>query len=311
MNRGIHVNGSHCFRWFAGHTWLLVGTLCSLLILSVAGTPPVLVARAAGITDTTPSATTSYYESTTDSGTLYSQGCGAGHGPSGVVVLDFGEPWYADGQYGTINFANSFITDTAILHAAANFALGVWQCSTSPHTTTVAIGTSNYGGNVKYASGESWGDMVGSVENYITSNNYTSRVGADGAIDAETEWNSASATYNFVDGYNHGIKNQRWMWDYGDDTPGYWSDEQVWNIAYGEGDERPLPEIYYSADATDWLAVAEWACSTGRQMKFNGTIAEYPTGNTPSQAFEDLYNTLGANSCTREDRESMHYSTNI
>lgn len=313
MNKS-NMNGSHRFRWFAGRTWLLFGTLCSLLILGVAGTTTFLAAHASSVTVTAPSATTSYYESTTSSGTLYSQGCSAGEHASGVVVLDFGEPWYSGGQYGTIDFANSFITDDDILHAAANFALGAWQCSKSSHTTTVAIGTSNYGGYVKYASGKAWGDMVGSVESFITNNKYSSRVGADGAIDAETEWNTASATYNFIAGYNHSIKDQRWMWDYGDDTPGHWTNEQVWNIAYGEGDERPLPEIYYNADATqDWLAVAEWACSNGKQMKFNGAMAEYPYGdsNTPAQAFDALYNALGANSCTRDDRKTMHYSTNI
>jgi hypothetical protein len=307
------MSGSHRFRWFAGRTWLLFGTLCSLLVLGVAGTTTFPAAHAAGVTVTAPPPTVSLYESTTDSGTLYSQGCSAGHGPSGVVVLDFGEPWYQGGQYGTIDFANSFITDDAILHAAANFAQGAWDCSSSSHNITVAIGTSNYGSNVQYAEGESWGDMVGSVESFITNNKYTSRVGADGAIDAETEWNSASATYNFVVGYNSGIKNQRWMWDYGDDTPGYWTNEQVWDISYGLGNERPLPEIYYNADATqDWLAVAEWACSTGRTMKFEGTMAEAVSGtNTPNQAFDDLYNALGANPCTQKDRESMRYSTVI
>jgi hypothetical protein len=228
------------------------------------------------------------------------------------VVLDFGEPAYAGG-YGTIDFANNFDSDTAILHAVANFALGVWQCRpATSHFITVAIGTSNYGSNVAYNAGTAWGSIVNSVESYIINTKYNSAVGADGAIDAETEWNSFAATSTFVNGYNH-TSNMRWLWDYGDDTPGYWTDYQVWYVSYGAGNERVLPEIYYNADATqDWAAVAGWACSTGRSMLFGGAMAEAVSGtNTPVAAFDAMYNALGTNTCTQTDRNSMTHATDI
>jgi hypothetical protein len=307
------MNGFH-FRRFAGRTWLLFGTLCMLLLLVVAGTTTFLAAHAASAQPavTAPASTRSYYESSANSGTLHSQGCSAAKGPSGVVVLDFGEPAYSDG-YGTIDFANGFVSDTAILHAAANFALGIWQCRPrSAHFITVAIGTSNYGSHVEYNAGTAWGNMISSVEHYIITSKYNSALGADGAIDAETEWNSFSATSNFVNGYNH-TNNKRWLWDYGDDTPGYWTDYQVWYISYGAGDERVLPEIYYNADATqDWAAVAQWACSTGRHMLFVGAMAEAVNGtNSPTAAFDALYNALGTNACTKTDRSSMTHATDI
>lgn len=301
------------FRWFSGRKWLLFGMLCALLLLVVGGTTTLLAVHAASASVTAPRSTTSHYESTTSSSVLYSQGCSAAKGPSGVVVLDFGEPMTSGATYGTYDFGNSFISDNAILHAAANFALGVWQCrSTSSHHITVAIGTSNYGSHVSYNAGVAWGNMVNSVESYITNNKYTSYVGADGAIDAETEWNSFTTTSNFVKGYNH-ANSKRWLWDYGDDTPGYWSDYDVWYVAYGAGNERPLPEIYYNADATqDWAPVARWACSTGRHMYFEGAMAEAVSGqNTPTQAFDDLYNALGTNTCTKADRSSMNVVTDI
>lgn len=302
-------------RLFSGRKWLLLRMLCAFLVLGVAGTTTALLtahAASAQPNVTAPGATTSYYESTTSAGVLQNQGCNAARGPAGVVVLDFGEPQYlGGGVYGTYDFGNTTISDSDILHAAANFALGAWNCRGS-HFITIAIGTSNYGGTVTTNAGSAWGQMVASVESYITNNNYTSVVGADGAIDAETEWNSFSTTSNFVNGYNS-VNNHRWLWDYGDDTPGYWSDYDVWYVAYGAGDERPLPEIYYNADATqDWAPVAEWACSTGRHMYFEGVMAEAVSGtNSPSAAFDAMYNALGANSCTQADRSSMSRVTVI
>lgn len=309
MNRYMYMNRSK-IHWFMGRKWLFFGTLCTLLLLGVAGTTTFLAAHAASANVTAPASTRSYYESTTNAGTLHSQGCSAAKGPSGVVVLDFGEPWLS-GSYGTRDFGGSFVSDTAILHAVANFALGAWQCRKS-HFITVAIGTSNFGSHVSYNAGVAWGNMVNSVENYILSSKFNSVIGADGAIDAETEWNSFSVTSGFVNGYNHANK-KRWLWDYGDDTPGHWSNYDVWYVSYGAGNERPLPEIYFNADATqDWAVVARWACSTGRHMQFVGAMAEAVSGtNSPAAAFDDLYNSLGTNACTRADRSTMTHVTDI
>lgn len=303
------------FQWLSGRRWLLVRILCALLVLGIAGTTVTFLtvhAASAQPNVTAPGATTSHYESTTSASVLQSQGCSAAKGPAGVVVLDFGEPEYlGNGVYGTYDFGSTTISDSDILHAAANFALGVWDCRGS-HSITIAIGTSNYGSHVSNAAGVAWGKMVASVESYIVNNKYNSIEGADGAIDAETEWNSFTTTSSFVDGYNSD-KNGRWLWDYGDDTPGYWTDYDVWYISYGAGDERPLPEIYYNADATqDWAPVAQWACSTGRHMYFEGAMAEAVSGTTSAAgAFDDLYNALGTNSCTQADRSSMSRVTVI
>src|SRR5579864_7573393 len=93
---------------------------------------------------TAPAYTTSLYESTTYYGTLQNQGCNAARGPSGVVVLDFGEPDYSGGTYGTYDFGGHFDSDNAIYHAVANFAYGAWNCRVSTTNLAVAIGTSNY-----------------------------------------------------------------------------------------------------------------------------------------------------------------------
>jgi len=266
-----------------------------------------------------PSSTTSYYESTTSVGTLQNQGCSAARGAGGVIVLDFGEPALVSGTYGTYLFGSGgFASDTTLFHAAANFIYGAWNCRTSATNLALALGTSNYYGNLGgasnatwYTAGQQWGDLVNNAQNYSVSNGYDAQIGAYGADDIETEWASYGQSSNFVNGYNN--TSARIFLDYGDDTPGYWTNAQVWYVAFGAPDNYPLPEIYYNADATqDWEPLSAWACSNeGGPIDFKGTMSEYPTGNTPAQAWTDMYNAEGTNSCTAAARSFLIFSTNI
>lgn len=263
---------------------------------------------------TAPAYTTSLYENTTDSTTMYNQGCSAAHGAAGLVVMDWGQPVSLSSGYGTYDFGGADVSDASILHAVANYVLGVWSCRTSTTDLAVAIGESNYGSSTSnwYADGQAWGSMVNSVQSYISNNGYSNVVGAYGAGDLETEWNSYSVTSSMVNGYNN--TSSRLYFDFGDDTPGYWSDSQVWYVAWGAADSEPLPEIYYTADATsDWESLDVWACNNeGGTMDFKGTMSENASGtDSPSQSFDDMYNALGANSCTAGGRGSMIFETRI
>jgi len=264
---------------------------------------------------TAPSYTISLYENTTNSTTMYNQGCSAAKGPAGLIVMDWGQPvTISSGVYGTYDFGGADVSDTSILHAAANFALGVWDCRTSSTNLAVAIGNSNYGSSVSnwYAAGQAWGNMVNSVQSFIANNGYSNVVGAYGAGDLETEWNSFTNTSNMVNGYNN--TSSRLYFDFGDDTPGYWSDYDVWYVAWGASASVPLPEIYYTADATyDWEPLDVWACNNeGGTMGFKGTMSENASGtDSPSQSFDDMYNALGSNSCTAGGRGSMIFETQI
>ncbi len=268
-----------------------------------------------------PAYTTSYYESSTSAGTLQNQGCSAAQGPSGVVVLDFGEPAYSGGVYGTKDFGGNFDSDDSVFHAVANFIYGAWNCHTSATNIAVAIGTSNYGGwmgsystSAWYAAGQQWGNTVNNAQSYSVSNGYNSYIGVIGADDIEVEWASYSLTSNFVNGYNN--TSSRAFFDYGDDSggtnPAPWTAYQLWYVAWGAADDYPLPEIYYSADATEWENMSIWACNNeGGPMGFKGTMAEYPTGNTPSTAYTEMYNAEAGNSCTANALNYLIFSTNI
>ncbi|GAC1346001.1 MAG: hypothetical protein NVSMB27_08920 [Ktedonobacteraceae bacterium] len=267
-----------------------------------------------------PANTNSLYESTTNATTMYNQGCSAAHGAPGLIILDWGQPvYFGNNIYGTYDFGGHDDTDTAILHAVANFAQGVWYCRTRSTNIAIAIGQSNYySGNAIpltsaawYADGQQWGMMVNNLQSFITNNHYTV-VGANGAGDLEVEWVNFTLTSSLVNGYNSVTRHV--YFDFGDDSPGWWSNYQVWYIAYGATDNLPLPEIFYNADATyDWEPLDVWACTyEGGPMYFKGTISEDVRGtNSPYQAFVDMYNAEASNSCTARDLPGMIFSTEI
>jgi hypothetical protein len=264
--------------------------------------------------------TMSIYESTTDAATMYKQGCSAAHGAPGLLILDWGQPvYFGNNTYGTYDFGGHDDTDTAILHAVANFAQGVWYCRTRSTNIAIGIGESNYfSANAIplttaawFADGQQWGMMVNDVQNFITNNHYTV-VNANGAGDLEVEWTNFTLTSSLVNGYNSVTSHV--YFDFGDDSPGWWSSYQVWYIAYGAKDNLPLPEIFYNSDATyDWEVLDMWACNNaGGPIYFKGALSEnVPGTNSPTQAFLAMYNAEASNSCTARTLPGLIFSSDI
>jgi hypothetical protein len=325
----------HVRRQFAGHLTLLV-VLCILIgfntltaQISRASSPPShkpdkdtlsILPKKLISQSRVPANTISLYESTTNASTMYNQGCSAAHGAPGLIILDWGQPVYlGNSTYGTYDFGGHDDTDTAILHAVANFAQGVWYCRTSSTNIAIGIGQSNYySGNAIplttaawYADGQQWGILVNNLQSFITNNHYNV-VGSNGAGDLEVEWENFTLTSSLVNGYNSVTRHA--YFDFGDDSPGWWSNSQVWYVAYGATDNFPLPEIYYNADATyDWEPLDVWACRyEGGPIYFKGTMSEDVSGtNSPAQAFIDMYNAEASNSCTARYLPGMIFSTDI
>lgn len=260
--------------------------------------------------------TTSLYEATTNPQTLYSQGCNAAHSAAGLLVLDWGQPVYlGNNVYGTYDFGGHDDSDSAILHAVANFVQGIWYCRTSSTNIAVAVGESNYySGNALplttaawYADGQQWGSLINNIQSFIVANHYNN-VGVYGAGDLETGWNNYALTSSIVNGYNN--TSSRIYFDFGDDAPGHWTNAQTWYIAYGARDNMPLPEIYYNADATyDWQVLNVWACSNeGGPMYIRGVMAT-TIGNTPAQAWAAMRQATASNSCTARTLPWFNFST--
>src|SRR4051794_12277752 len=72
-----------------------------LLLVALVVIPVTQVAHA----QAAPAPTTSRYMTTIDGGVLYNEGCAQGHAAdNGIAILDFGQPWFQNGEYGTILF---------------------------------------------------------------------------------------------------------------------------------------------------------------------------------------------------------------
>src|SRR5258708_710051 len=264
--------------------------------------------------------TMSIYESTTDAAKMYKQGCSAAHGAPGLIILDWGQPvYFGNNTYGTYDFGGHDDTDAAILHAVANFAQGGWYCRIRSTNIAIGIGESNYFSAQAiplttaawFADGQQWGIMVNGVQNFITHNHYNV-VNANGADDLEMEWTNFTLTSSLGNGSNS--VSSHVYFDFGDDSPGWWTSYQVWYIAYGAKDNLPLPEIFYNSDATyDWEGLDTWACNNaGGPMYIKGALSEnVPGTNSPAQALLAMYNAEASNSCTARTLPGLIFSSDI
>jgi hypothetical protein len=268
-----------------------------------------------------PYTTRSYYESTTSTSALYSQGCTAGSAAAdGAIVLDFGRPAYRDGAYGTMLFGSGgFASNVSILAAMKSFADGYWNCSPSHTAVALARGTSNYcprESNCSLlppdyaAAGTYWGLRTSELANYIAGSGYSSQESSAAAVDAEPAWDPVfTSTHDFIAGYNGSAS---WLLlDYGSLESGYWSRAEEYYVAY-TGANFPLPEIYYRSMAESWEGLELWAVANrGSSMLILGVTSEWPTPGTltPREGYDAMLDELQSRASTYQD--SLDYLTRI
>lgn len=203
--------------------------------------------------------TTSRYVVTTDWNTLFNEGCNqALRGESGVVVLDFGDPDYnaTTGKYGTklLGSPRPFVSVDEIWDLTVSFLQGYAYPSCNPNGKHIylAVGTSNYGTTVTREHGIAWAQLVENVhQTIIQPSSLEGMVTAAGAINAELQWNSATTTRAWVNGYKDTTNKQYYNFgncpgcNYPTGAPGYgWTWNDVWYISYGVLPAYPLPLIY-------------------------------------------------------------------
>jgi len=244
-------------------------------------------------------------------------------GLSGVVVLDFGQPWIQNGAYGSIIFAPSlpFASITNITAAAEAYLDGFYACSGRGPQLRLAVGTSNYKNTTGFVNanhGAAWGQMVNTLASYITSKGYGSQEFARGANDMEPSWNTTTQTRAWVDGYNSATTLPLYNYGSADGCPPYgscnngWTQGDLWYVSYGAADSYPLPEIYFQSMANEWYQESLFSAqSESGKMGFIGTMTEYGSDSstfTPSQGFQQLQNALNGDSRTAFP---LTYSTDI
>ncbi len=225
-------------------------------------------------------------------------------------------------MYGSVLFDpnSTRVTTSQIATYAENFLRGFW--STTPVNGTylyLCIGTNNQPRidgvvNVTNAHGKAWGQLINTVNSWISSTGFGNQELAYGGSDMEVGWNSYANTSAWVTGYNSTACYL--LYDYGDDAGNgnangnNWGESGVYFVAYGGTLNYPVPEIYCSDDVTkDWAVLNAWAKSNkGNYMNFRGSMTEYKrdsSTNTPATGWSEL------NTAVSPYQGTLPYSTDI
>ncbi len=251
-----------------------------------------------------------------------------------LVVLNFGQPDYQSGTYGTNYFAPGFpfISDLEIIFLAEEYARGWFGATGFCPRLHVVVGTNNYdfdelvsGGGTPYTAGSTWADVVDAVQDYLEdpSRGYDWQITAWAGSDMEQpgggeDWDCADRTRQFVDGYNANA-NATVLLNYGTawvPNP-CWTTYDVYYVSYGAALNWPLPEIYTGPATDSWVSIRQ-----SYFMVFKGVMTTCQQGDplpaiyctdpsgwfAPSGAQWDLYKKLDANGV---GQDNFGYSTNI
>lgn len=241
-------------------------------------------------TSGTPSPTLSRYVQTVDYTTLYQEGQSM-RGTSGLVILDFGQPWHCvtpvkDCSPAQVNTYGTFLPNDsagqpyktiADITAAAEAFLDGYYVSGANNTQTLrlAIGTNNFCltaadcAEIDFTQhGAAWGQMVQTLETYVENQGYGQQEYVAGASDMELEWNSAAETEEWVQAFASANTqaNPLILYDYGDasgcpttiaSSPGNRACNPSGGYSWTQAD------VLYIAGENDSQPVPEIYCSPG------------------------------------------------
>jgi hypothetical protein len=221
--------------------------------------------------------------------TMKSQQCDGKHYAS-FVLLDFGEPHTLNGVYGTYTpNTNVFWSDSDIAAAAQHYLIS-WRALSSTCRLKLAVGLSNHhqcaydGAACRIPEvGMRWAEMVTGLNTWIRSQGLGQQLQVWGAYDAETTWDGADRTRQFVDGFTASDAFQVPLVDFGDMRQGdplidpdtgqpeqRWTDEDRYYVAWQAPYDVSLPEIYDPNDLSDWIRLQQ----NDHTMHFLGIMTE-------------------------------------
>ncbi|HJQ73423.1 MAG TPA: hypothetical protein VJ814_00955 [Gaiellaceae bacterium] len=168
----------------------------------------------------------------------------------------------------------------------------------------IVYGTSNYhlaasgmSTTDAWYAGHHQADRAEDLGDYQLAQGYSSQT-ADAAADMEPSWDGPSITRQLVDG----DEAQGWAlyYDFGSadgcpqsgsaDGPcnNGWSVDDVGYVSFA-GLALPLPEIYYSVNASQWAVVRRWwDAAAGGDYFFAGVTASTGAGLTPPASWNAL-----------------------
>lgn len=297
-----------------GSRFAWLGALASIVVVAfqMSGITPAQATAAKPPTDW------SYYVLSTSTSTAYNLGCNQGnfdssHGYSGSeAFLDFGGQ--TDGRTGTELINGTVISNGTVESISEQFAEGYYVCTGSDTTSvlTMAIGTNNSFYGVDTAGGETWADNVKAVETWVADN--IGQVAVWGGDDIEPGFSSESSAIAWSQGYadigdslylNYGSADgcPETSSDNGGCNNG-WDQYDVWYVSWGSSPAVTAPEIYYSANASQWEMISLYGAQhQSGAVFYQGPLDEYDLNsgtNSSSAAWSDLWNDLAAHSSTSQ-----------
>jgi hypothetical protein len=99
-------------------------------------------------------------------------------------------------------------------------------------------------------------------------------------------------TYDLLAGYANAVGGyQPSMIDFGSAEPGFWSNDQLLQIADGFRPNLAVPEVYFNSEASAWASLISYARSRGRTITVFGVLTNAPNGLSPQAGYSSL---LGA-----------------
>ncbi len=227
--------------------------------------------------------------------TMNSHQCDDRHFAS-LVLLDFGEPHTLNGVYGTFTVnTNVFWSNNDIAVAAQSYLLS-WRSDSSICRLKLAIGVSNHhqcaydGAACSIPEvGTLWAETVSNLNTWLRSQGLDQQMQVWGAYDAETTWDGADRTRQFVDNYTAHDTFHVPLVDFGDMRQGDplvdpdtgqpeqpWTDADRYYVAWQAPYDVSLPEIYDPNDLWDWIRLQQ----NDHAMHFLGIMTEACTSGS-------------------------------
>ncbi len=262
-------------------TWPRRATAITIVLAGVLLAP---LTSVGGTVGAAAAPSTSFYEQSASGQALYYQGEAAGQaGTQGLVILDFGRPASDGSSDGTLSFSRTFLSFAAISTGVENYIMGYYNYAPASTTLDVVVGTNDSCGLYQPCRGIvcgcpyepanyiTWGkELAEAVEQlgewsaqFGSSNGYTDTVRVVAGDDAEPAFDPGYYnTYDVMEGYAQVVGGSYPpMVDYGSADPGYWSEDQLLQVANNFPPNVAMPEIYNSAQAAEWAGLVAYAKS--------------------------------------------------
>jgi hypothetical protein len=282
-----------------------VGLVAAALVVSIPFSLPADGAAA-------PSPTTaSHYEASADPGQLIAQGRAAGQaGAQGLVILDFGRPAVSGSIFGTVDFGGSFVSLSSIVTATVSYIQGYFASAPPNLHLDVAIGTNNSCGTGQRCGGivcgcrfeppsfVAWGAQLAATVERAQSeadalrdrSSFTDVITVVAGDDAEPAFDPGyQNTFDVLAGYAHAVGGfQPPMIDFGSAEPGFWSNDQLLQIADGFRPNVAVPEVYFHYEVSSWTSLISYAKTRGRALIVFGVLTNAPNGVSPQAGYSAL-----------------------